>query len=738
MIELPLLRRLAELAGIGTRYRDAFGQEREVSAETIAAMLRVLGVGIGSPDEAAASVAALAEAPWRGALEPAAVRLDEEERPEVLVALPADAGAGALAWRIAFEDGGERRGDAAIAGLREVERREIGGRTLVRRALVLPRHLPLGYHRLELAGAGVAASMTLIVAPARCYLPPELEGGRAWALTTQLYALRSARNWGMGDFTDLAALGTGAARHGASALGVNPLHALFPAEPRHISPYSPSSRLFLNEFYIDVEAVPDFAESAAARAAAADPELRRRLEAARAGELVDHMAVAGCKKPLFRLLWESFRDNHLGADAAHPLTERGAAFRRFQEGGGRDLAIFATFQTLHEHLLEEGQSFCWRDWPAPMRDPNSPEVAAFAAERLDRIEYFQYLQWEADRQLGDAARLGEAAGLSIGIYRDLAVGVDGNSADAWGDQALYVPGAAVGAPPDPLGPQGQNWGLVPLSPLELKRRAYAPFVAALRANMRHAGALRVDHVMALHHLYWIPPGADATGGAYVRYPFEDLVRLVALESRRHRCAVIGEDLGTVPEGFRERMHDANILSYRLLVFERRHDGSFIPPQGYPALASASVTTHDLPTLKGYWLGRDIEWRERLHQYRDDGARNAARGDRARERRLLLDALVREGVLPPGAAGELLPEADRPVFSHTLAEAVHRYLGHAAARLMLVQIEDATGELEQANLPGTVDEHPNWRRKLSSRVEDILGDAWFKQLAAAVSEARRRR
>jgi 4-alpha-glucanotransferase len=271
--------------------------------------------------------------------------------------------------------------------------------------------------------------------------------------------------------------------------------------------------------------------------------------------------------------------------------------------------------------------------------------------------------------------------------------------------------------------------------LELRRRAYAPFVAALRANMRHAGALRIDHVMALHHLYWIPPGADATRGAYVRYPFEDLVRLVALESRRHRCAVIGEDLGTVPEGFRERMQAADILSYRLLVFERRHDGSFIPPHEYPSLASASVTTHDLPTLKGYWLGRDIEWRERLRQYPNYDARNAARGDRARERRLLLDALIREGVLPPGAAGELLPADDRPVFTHALVEAVHRYLGHAAARLMLVQIEDAADEVEQANLPGTVDEHPNWRRKLSSRVEDILGDAWFAQLAAAINEAR---
>ncbi len=298
-----------------------------------------------------------------------------------------------------------------------------------------------------------------------------------------------------------------------------------------------------------------------------------------------------------------------------------------------------------------------------------------------------------------------------------------------------MPGAAIGAPPDLLNLKGQNWGLAPINPLALRRRAYAPFIAALRANMRHAGALRIDHVMALQHLYWVPGGMSAAAGAYVSYPFEDLLRILALESHRHRCAVIGEDLGTVPEGFRERMREANVLSYRVLVFERHADGSFIPPDQYSELSAASVGTHDLATFRGYWTGRDLDWRRRLDLYPTAEHRRVDEENRARERRLLLDALVREGVLPPGAADQFLQPDDTEAHQAGLSEAVHRYLGRSTSRFVLAQIEDAVGELEQANLPGTIDEHPNWRRKLSLSVEEILDDPAFRQLAAALNEAR---
>ncbi|MBV9522887.1 MAG: 4-alpha-glucanotransferase, partial [Alphaproteobacteria bacterium] len=631
-------------------------------------------------------------------------------------------------WHLAEESGATRDGGSLVD-----EMPPNGAARLLR----LPDLAP-GYYALTVRCGAAEGRMRVIIAPPRCYLPDELEGERrVWGMTTQLYALRSARNWGMGDFADLATLAAGVAQHGARAIGVNPLHALFAAEPRHVSPYSPSSRLFLNDLYIAIEDVPEFAECPEAQAFAALPATRERLAAARGAALVDHAAVAALKRHAFDRLYRSFRERHLGHAAGAARTQRGAAFRAFQQSGGRALRDFAIFEALHEVYLAQGVGFAWRQWELAMQDPNSAEVAEFAVGQRERIECFEYLQWEADRQLGEAARLGREAGLSIGLYRDLAVGVDPHGAEAWSDQELLVPDASVGAPPDLLNLKGQNWGLAPLNPLVLRRRGYTPFIASLRANMRHAGTLRIDHVMALQHLYWVPRGMSAAEGAYVTYPFDDLLRIVALESHRHRCAVIGEDLGTVPEGFRERMSAAKILSYRVLVFERQPDGGFTAPDRYPELATASVGTHDLATFRGYWTGRDLEWRRELDLYGSAEQRESDAANRARERRLLLDALVREGVLPPDAVEEFMGEAG-PAFSPVLGEAVHRFLGQSNARLVLLQIEDAVGEIEQVNLPGTSDEHPNWQRKLSLSLEEILGDPSFAQLCAALNEARERR
>jgi 4-alpha-glucanotransferase len=595
--------------------------------------------------------------------------------------------------------------------------------------------LPLGYHRLAVTVGAHSEETALIVTPRACYLPSELQpGGRAWGLTAQLYGVRSPRNWGIGDLTDLAALAAGAARQGASTLGINPLHALFPAEPRHISPYSPSSRLFLNPLYIDVEAVPDFADSAAAQARIAGPDAAT-LAALRDSELVDYVQVAALKHPAFVDLYCSFAERHLGIDRVGAVTERGAAFRRFQREGGPTLAAYATFTALHEHMLGRGAGFCWQDWPAPLRDAGSPEIARFAADHHAQIELHHYLQWEADRQLGAAAAAGERAGLSMGLYRDLAVGVDPNGAEAWSEPSMMVSGATVGAPPDILNMKGQDWGLAPINPVMLRRHAYAPFVAALRANMRHAGVMRIDHAMALMHLYWVPRGAGAAQGAYVTYPFEDLRRILALESRRQHCAVIGEDLGTVPAGFRETMRESGVLSYRLMLFERGAGNRFLPPQDYPELAAASFSTHDLATLKGFWLGRDLEWRRELDLYPTPQIAASEEKERRRDRARLLEALIGAGMLAPDAAERLLPRDGAPVFASELAEAVHRFLGRTKARLALLQIEDALGETEQANLPGTVSEHPNWQRKLAVTLEQALRDPLLRRLCAVLEAER---
>jgi 4-alpha-glucanotransferase len=703
MSRLDELRHVAGLIGIQMRHVDALGVRHEPSEDTLAALIGTFGLPADPKQAADRLVAENAATPF--GLSP--VQIVAQEATDAPVSLRLPNGSNSVEWHCRFEDGTgvSGRSDAAV--------------------LRLPPSLPLGYHKLAVQVGGMATEIELIVAPPSCHLPEALQPGRRnWGLTTQLYGLRSARDWGIGDFTDLRSLARAAGWLGAVTVGINPLHALFAAEPRHFSPYSPSSRIWLNALYIDVTAVPGFVEDSAVRRLVTQTD----IEAARASEFVDYQAVAGLKRPVLEALFRQFQarsdDDRLRME-----------FREFQLAGGAALADFAVFEALHEHFTAQGMPFSWHSWPAAMRGPRSAEVADFARAQADRVDFFQWLQWQADRQLGAAAKAGQAAGLALGLYRDLAVGVDPHGADAWADQALIAPGAAIGPPPDPLSRAGQNWGLAPINPLQLRRRAFAPLVAALRANMRHAGILRIDHVMGLQRLYCIPTGMPATAGAYVSYPFDGILRLVALESRRQSCAIIGEDLGTVPDGFRERMRAANALSYRVFVFERRGDASFAPPSEYPPLAAASAATHDLATLKGFWLGHDIEWRRRLGIYPDEVAATTEAAERRRDRQLLLEALAAEALLPRERFAEFLID-DTPAYMPELGEAIHVFLARSRARLVLVQLEDAIGEGEQANLPGTSDSHPNWQRRLALQIEEIVAGSVMTRLAGRVGEARR--
>ncbi len=715
------LLQLAGLIGIEARYTDALGQTREVSDDTLLALTAAFGL----PSDPVCARRQLEEQQrlLPLGLEAAHLVHVEDQRPELLLRLPP--GCRRVFWSCHLADGDERSGRVMVDANSNVERF----------AIALPSGLPLGYHRLEIEADGISAHADLIVAPDRCHLPAELgPGSRSWGLSCQLYGLRSERNWGMGDFSDLATLARAAGRCSASVVGVNPLHALFAAEPRHVSPYSPSSRSQLDYLYIDVTAVAGFAEDESIRDLMGGQWFGATHWAARSAEFIDYGAVAACKRSVLEALFRRFRSLDLGVNGM-ATSVAGRAFRDFQQSAGRLFADFAVFEALHEHHLRENRHFSWHSWPTPMRDPRSPQVAAFAAAHRDRVEFFQFLQWEADRQLAAASRAGREAGLSIGLYRDLAVGADPNGAEAWADQELIAPGASIGAPPDALSRGGQNWGLAPVNPLALRRQGFAPFIASLRANMRHAGILRIDHVMSLNRLYWIPNGMEAKAGAYVNYPFKELIRLVALESRRQACGVVGEDLGTVPEGFRDTMRSANILSYRIFAFERKCDRTFVPPSQYPALAAASAATHDIATLKGFWLGTDIIWRRRLGLYPDRQAQEGEAAERHRDRSLLLDALVREGLIAPTQIAEFLPEGGEPVYTIQLRDAIFAYLGRSRARLMLVQLEDVLSEVEQANLPATTDAHPNWRRRLSRSLEEIDRGVELRRMAALIEEAR---
>jgi len=533
----------------------------------------------------------------------------------------------------------------------------------------------------------------------KCYWPAALDLPRGlWGISVQLYSLRSERNWGIGDFGDLQTLINLAADLGASVVGINPLHALFSTDYSQASPYYPSSRLFLDWLMIDIESVPGF-DDQSMQAILATNEFQERLAMARASPLVERRTVAACKRPVLEQLYRAFR-------SLPEVSPEMIEFRKFTAVSGRNLRIFATFQALSEHLaaITEPNAVWYRDWPEVYRDPDSPAVAAFANAHLPQIEFFEFLQWLADRQLGACATLAKARGMPIGLYRDLAVGAPLCGAEAWSEQKLVVKEFEIGAPPDPFAADGQAWGIAPWHPGAIAANEGAPFARLLAANMRHAGALRLDHVMGVRRLFWIPRGGSAADGGYVRYPMDTLLGVLACESRHHQCLVIGEDLGTVQAGFRERLREANILSYRVLYFEREPDGGFLAPRHYPVNALATVTTHDLPTLTAFWE----------HQV----------ADRAR----LIAALRQARVI-----GENEEVNAPPTLS------AYRFLAAGSTRLVMVQIEDILGVREQVNKPGTTDEeHPNWRRKLPLTLAQLTESSEFQALAQALADRRYRK
>jgi (1->4)-alpha-D-glucan 1-alpha-D-glucosylmutase len=711
---------LAGDCGIQLAYDDIWGRAQPAPERTLHALLRAFGVDAAGP---AASLHARSRALWQRSLEPVIVAAPARPAFELRVNVRERDERTPIAWRLRLEDGSQREGAFTPADWPLVERASIDGEAYVARAVRIEGVPPIGYHRLEVLDARGSAAAALWVAPERCYLPRALESGRRlWGPAVQLYALRSRRNWGIGDFTDLANLIDLAARHGADVVGLNPLHALFPHDPRHCSPYSPSSRLFFNALYLDVEAVPEFASSEVARARVAAADFQARLARLRAAEFVDYEGVRAAKFEVLELL---FRALQIAGG------ERARAFAEFVRSGGENLHRHALFEALQEHLYARDPAcWGWPAWPAAYRDPEAPAVAAFAAANAERIDFYAYLQWLADEQIAAAAAHARARGMAVGLYADLAVSVDAGGAESWAERALYAHGLRIGAPPDEFNPKGQDWGLPPWQPERLRDAAHAPFVAVLRANMRHAGALRIDHVMALMRLYLIPPGTEATQGAYVHYAFDELLAAVAIESHRNRCLVIGEDLGTVPDAIRAALAAAGVLSYKVLYFERAADGGFRAPADFPALALVAASTHDLPTLAGWWEGRDLALRESLHLFPSAELAASQRAQRARDRPELLRMLVREGLLPAGAEPP-------PALDERLGRAIHAHIARTNAAIAVVQPEDIFGVRDQINLPGTTNEHPNWQRRLEVPLERWGDDARFVDCAAAFAAARPR-
>jgi len=539
-------------------------------------------------------------------------------------------------------------------------------------------------------------------------------GERVWGVAVQLYGVRSPRNWGIGDFTDLKALIQRAALEGADFVGVSPLHALYAAEPLRISPYSPSSREYLNVIYIDPEKMQGFDFAPEARAAIMEPAFQRILTSLREAPLVDYLSVHAAKDRIFRLVFDAFEVLRL-AEPDHPLA---LAFTHFIKEEGEALRRFTVYQALSS---TPGFGVNWRSWPEEYRDPSGASVRRFGEENDKEVRYHGFLQWEADAQLASCAAAAAEAEMRIGLYLDVAVGTPPESAESWSEQSNIIPGYHIGAPPDAWNENGQDWGLAVYDPYALARAGYDFFRRILGAVMRHAGAIRIDHVLGFYRLYLVPEGRKPTEGVYLNLPVGALCNALARESNGKECLIIGEDLGTVPEGFSALLAEHIIHSYRLLIFAK-DGGRFLAPEEYPPGALIAVSTHDLPPLLGYWGETDLRLRTELAIYPNDDTRQRALDERKADRAAMEAALT--------AAGYHFTED--PV---SLAAAAYGFLARTPSRLLLVQMEDLTLEQEQPNIPGSGDRYPNWRRKLSMEIDAIFDDPRAAAVTAAIRRER---
>src|SRR5476651_2698583 len=576
----------------------------------------------------------------------------------------------------------------------------------------LPSLAPVGYQQLSIAGQ----HLTVAVAPSTCYsmaMATDNQAPRSWGLTVQLYGLRREGDGGFGDTQALETLARSAGERGADALAISPVHAMFASDTQRYSPYSPSSRLFLNSLY---SAPGTILGERALRAAVEQTGLQAELERLEHLPLIDWPAAAQAKWQLLRALYEGF------CSGAHPLHED---FNSFRHSGGDALENHCRFEALRGECAARGMSENWHEWPDEFKNPGSDAITRFAAEHDEQIRFHAFTQWLIARGLERAQIAARSSGMCVGLIADLAVGADGAGSQAWSRQDELLSAVTVGAPPDILNRSGQSWGISAFSPDGLKRNGFRAFIEMLRANFAHAGGLRIDHVMGLQRLWVIPMDASPREGAYLYYPVDDLLRLLALESSRHQAIVLGEDLGTVPDGLREKLSARAILGMRVLLFEQEYGHRFRPILDWPDDALAITSTHDLPTLNGWWHSRDIEWNIQLGLI-DAPTVEQWSEHRLRERQALRQALSQD---PQNFTDEVRNETDHVI------DASVRYLGHTRAPLVLLPLEDALGVEEQANLPGTTDTHPNWCRRLPGNSADLLDGHHAARRLELLSRAR---
>ncbi|NKB82134.1 MAG: 4-alpha-glucanotransferase [Nitrospirales bacterium] len=719
------IRRLARLHGIACLYRDGCGRRTVVPSDTLRYFLRLMNIPASTKHEVRDSLRVCQTRFWTQLVDDVlVVQLPTQTRRWVLIIPESLAALSGVRVDGVLEDEAGQRTSFHCTGtsFQPLSSRMVQGTGYVRVSCPWPTALAMGYYLLHLtvshASMVLKGDAMVIVAPEACYQPAG--PARAWGMMVQLYGMQSPQNWGIGDFHDAQRLLEWAGRDlGAAMVGLNPLHAL---PPDIISPYSPSSRLFHNPLYLHVETIEEYRSTPSIRRMVRSRAFQGALHACRHASEVQYQEVRQHKQPVFEALYRAFQRQHLRRG-----TKRACAFRQFVHGAGSSLHQFALFQALHDHF----QGLEFQRWPFAFRSPASPEVEHFAIRHRDRLALYQYVEWQCALQLQDLDETASRLKMDYGVYHDLAIGVHPNGADAWMFQDQLAGGATIGAPPDFFNQLGQNWGVLPALPRMARTQQYRFFRDTIRQTMQHGGLLRLDHALGLFRLFWIPMGGSVADGTYVHYPTDEWLAILAIESHRSRVAVVGEDVGTVTTRIRKRLKKGGLLSSRIPLFEKSPGLAYPRSRRFPAQALIAATTHDLPTFRGFWMGRDIEVKAHCGLYPSQACLEAEKANRVKVRQALCHALHQEGLLPQGV---MIHADDVPEFTDALCRAVYAFLARTPCRLLAVPFEDLAGELDTPNVPEAPPGlYPVWQRKIA--MESLIDNREIRSFASMLQSER---
>lgn len=692
---IGLIEELAVLSGIMPYYYDLWGRQRHSPLESKISALHAMGIEISEE-----SLRNLNNIQWLNPIRPVIV-VSETAQPEYIsVSLPSESSISVVV-RITDEDGSTQ--EISTSAIQPIESSKINGRKYERFNIPIGEPRPIGYYDIFIeTSPNISLSTKLIIAPGKCHLPKS----KRWGVNLNLYALRSKENWGVGDLEDLRNFVKMSASLGADFTGINPLHAISNNPPAGVSPYFALSRVFSNFIYIRPDSNEDFEETI-------DSEIKKLQES----EFINYKSVAELKLKHLASCFDTFMEKHYMKQ-----TERGRSFSEYLKDSGEPLKLFGSFMSIAHKL---GGIYDALKWPEEYRSPDSPKVQSIMQTGGKRVLFHAYLEWLLDEGLGSVAKTAQDVGMSIGIYGDLAIGSIKGGFDEWAFPDMFASGMTVGAPPDDFCLSGQEWGIVPLDPMGMQQNAYSFFIETLRKNMRHFGALRIDHALGLFRQFWVPAGKTPDHGVYVNYPHEDLLRIIALESVRNKTVIVAEDLGTVGNDVKNALQSFGMLSYKLLYFERQWPNrNFLHPHDYPEMSLSAVTTHDLPTLSGWWAVHDIEVKKAIGSYPDEQSAQNQTNERLFDKELLLNALK-----------ETVQGFDASSDARGVLIGAHEYLSMTNSLLVSVSLDDILMTLDQQNMPGTVASYPNWSRKTPIDVNMIFNQEMVKSVLEAIRKHR---